>query len=171
MSSIFFMILYIYIKSKPCLLKGMSRAAQRSMLLRALPSHILNVSTDGDIPLSPKEPLSVTKNTLCKKVSLYQIGISHVPVLSLASCSFTVHLWRDICSIFSTPSAQLVVDSNRPWGLLFYRLKKIPVLSLCVSICTVPKEYMSNTFHQGIDFEIKSWQNPFLRVFISEVHK
>lgn len=30
---------------------------------------------------------------------------------------------------------------------------------------------MSNTVQQGIGFEIKSWQNPFLRVFISEVHK
>lgn len=30
---------------------------------------------------------------------------------------------------------------------------------------------MSNAFHQGIDLEIKSWQNSFLRVFISEVHK
>lgn len=40
----------------------------------------------------PKEPLSVIENARCKTVPLYQIGISCVPVLSLASCSFTVQL-------------------------------------------------------------------------------
>lgn len=64
-----------------------SRAAQRSMLLRDTPSHISNVSTVGDIPLSPKEPLSVTENIVKKFLCINFPCSTFVSCLILSLCT------------------------------------------------------------------------------------